>query len=144
MRIATTVAVAPPRPHPSPLPQVGEGEGLPRTASTPQPCRRAAWGAGAPMCGCRLSERNPTDRNGPEWITEMTPPLRILLVDDEPLARLRLRVLLCECANPSAEVAGEAGNAEAALGWLDSNECDLVLLDVQMPASSGTDLAARL
>jgi two-component system response regulator AlgR len=74
----------------------------------------------------------------------MTPPLRILLVDDEPLARLRLRVLLCECANPSAEVAGEAGNAEAALGWLDSNECDLVLLDVQMPASSGTDLAARL
>ena len=74
----------------------------------------------------------------------MNVPLRVLLIDDEPLARLRLASLLRECADPEAEVVGEAGDAAAALGWLDRNACDLVLLDVQMPASSGTELAARL
>jgi two-component system, LytTR family, response regulator AlgR len=71
-------------------------------------------------------------------------PLRVLLIDDEPLARLRLGTLLRECADPAAEVVGEAGDAASALSWLDRNACDLVLLDIQMPATSGTDLAARL
>jgi two-component system, LytTR family, response regulator AlgR len=71
-------------------------------------------------------------------------PLRVLLIDDEPLARLRLGTLLRECAGPPAEVVGEVGDAASALRWLDGNACDLVLLDIQMPASSGTDLAVRL
>ncbi len=74
----------------------------------------------------------------------MTPPLRVLLVDDEPLARLRLRGLVADCTEPVASVVGEAGNAGQALGWLAENSCDLVLLDVQMPGRDGTQLAAEL
>ncbi len=73
-----------------------------------------------------------------------TPPLRVLLVDDEPLARLRLRGLVADCTEPVASVVGEAGNAGQALGWLAENRCDLVLLDVQMPGRDGTQLAAEL
>ena len=71
-------------------------------------------------------------------------PLRVLLVDDESLARLRLRQLLDECVAPAAVVLGEAENASQALAWLTSKSCDLVLLDVQMPGTDGTQLAAVL
>jgi two-component system response regulator AlgR len=70
--------------------------------------------------------------------------LRALLVDDEPLARLRLRTLLNECRGPEVEVLGEAGDATQAQAWLAVHDCDLVLLDVHMPGLTGTDLAARL
>lgn len=70
--------------------------------------------------------------------------LRVLIVDDEELARLRLRSLLGECQSPPAEVAGEAGTAVQALSWLAQNRCDVVLLDVQMPGADGTQLAAQL
>ena len=70
--------------------------------------------------------------------------LRVLIVDDEPLARLRLRTLLGECQGPGSEVVGEAGDAAQALEWLDTHECDLVLLDVHMPGPDGTQLAAQL
>ncbi|HSN32239.1 MAG TPA: LytTR family DNA-binding domain-containing protein [Ideonella sp.] len=71
-------------------------------------------------------------------------PLRVLIVDDEPLARLRLRQLVGECAEPRAEVAGEAADAAQALAWLDGRDCDVLLLDVQMPGADGTQLAAVL
>jgi two-component system response regulator AlgR len=67
-----------------------------------------------------------------------------LLVDDEELARLRLRQLVGECLDPAAEVVGEAANAQQALAWLAAQRCDLVLLDVQMPGRDGTQLAAEL
>ena len=70
--------------------------------------------------------------------------LRVLLVDDEELARLRLRGLVHDCVEPKASVVGEAGNALQALTWLAENRCDLVLLDVQMPGRDGTQLAAEL
>ncbi|PPE71645.1 response regulator transcription factor [Caldimonas thermodepolymerans] len=70
--------------------------------------------------------------------------LRVLIVDDEELARLRLRSLLAECQAPAAEVAGEAAGAVQALSWLAGNRCDVVLLDVQMPGADGTQLAAQL
>jgi two-component system response regulator AlgR len=72
------------------------------------------------------------------------PVLRVLLVDDEPLARLRLRGLVGDCAEPRAEVVGEAGNAQQALDWLATNDCDLLLLDIHMPGPDGRQLAAQL
>jgi two-component system response regulator AlgR len=70
-------------------------------------------------------------------------PLRILLVDDEPLARLRLRSLLAELGDPPSVVVGEAGDAAAALQVLRAQPADLVLLDIAMPGQSGLQLAAR-
>ena len=73
-----------------------------------------------------------------------TRPLRVLVVDDEELARLRLKSMVAECGEPRCIVAGEAANASQALVWLTTHECDLVLLDVQMPGRDGTQLAAEL
>ena len=70
--------------------------------------------------------------------------LRVLIVDDEDLARLRMRSLLADCASPAAEVAGEAGSAAEALHWLAANQADLVLLDINMPGLDGLQLAERL
>ena len=70
--------------------------------------------------------------------------LKVLIVDDEDLARLRMRSLLADCASPSAEVAGEAGSAAEALHWLSANQADLVLLDINMPGLDGLQLAERL
>ena len=74
----------------------------------------------------------------------VTRPLRVLVVDDEELARLRLKSMVAECGEPRCTVAGEAANAAQALVWLTTHECDLVLLDVQMPGRDGTQLAAEL
>jgi two-component system response regulator AlgR len=70
--------------------------------------------------------------------------LRVLLVDDEELARLRLRSLVGECAQPRAEVVGEAANATQALVWLQSQACDQMLNDIPMPRRDGMQLAAEL
>ena len=70
--------------------------------------------------------------------------IRVLLVDDEDFARLRLRGLVHDCVEPKASVVGEAANATQALAWLAEQGCDLVLLDVQMPGRAGTQLAAEL
>jgi two-component system response regulator AlgR len=70
--------------------------------------------------------------------------LKVLIVDDEDLARLRMRSLLADCASPAAEVAGEAGSAAEALHWLSTNDADLVLLDINMPGLDGLQLAERL
>jgi two-component system response regulator AlgR len=70
--------------------------------------------------------------------------LRVLLVDDEPLARLRMRTLLGEVTKPLVEVVGEAGDGAQALQWLQAHECDLVLLDIRMPGLDGKQLAAQL
>jgi len=68
--------------------------------------------------------------------------LRAFLVDDEPLARERLRQMLSSIGG--VEIVGEAGDAFAALADIDAARPDLVFLDVQMPGRSGLDLAAML
>ena len=73
-----------------------------------------------------------------------TRALRVLVVDDEELARMRLKSLVAECGEPRCTVSGEAANASQALVWLATHECDLLLLDVQMPGRDGTQLAAEL
>lgn len=70
--------------------------------------------------------------------------LRVLLVDDEPLARARLRTLLASCRHPAAEVAGEAGNAEQAAALLCQQPVDVVFLDIHMPGSNGMAWAHTL
>ena len=70
--------------------------------------------------------------------------LQVLIVDDEDLARLRLRSLLADCTLPGAEVVGEAGSAAEALHQLSFLTVDLVLLDIQMPGLDGLQLAERL
>lgn len=77
------------------------------------------------------------------------PRLRILIVDDEPLARMRLRSLLADCAAPAAEVVGEAGSGAEALHTLETlaavgRSPDALLLDIRMPGLDGLGLAARL
>ena len=70
--------------------------------------------------------------------------LRVLLVDDEELARFRLRGLVSECPSPQASVVGEAASVPQALVWLAQHRCDVVLLDIAMPGRDGTQLADEL
>ncbi|NTV86458.1 MAG: response regulator transcription factor [Burkholderiaceae bacterium] len=70
--------------------------------------------------------------------------LKVLIVDDEALARSRLRRLLGDCATPGVLVAGEAANATDALEWLRRERFDLVLLDIHMPGADGLTLAQTL
>lgn len=70
--------------------------------------------------------------------------LRVLIVDDEPLARARLRTLLGDCHAPAALVCGEAGNAGEAMALLQRERFDLALLDIHMPGSDGLVLANGL
>jgi len=70
--------------------------------------------------------------------------LQVLLVDDEELARLRLRSLLADCTQPGAEVVAEAGSGAEALHQLSAIRVDLVLLDIHMPGLDGLALAERV
>jgi two-component system, LytTR family, response regulator AlgR len=68
--------------------------------------------------------------------------LQVLIVDDEPLARSRLRTLLANCGD--VLVAGEAASAAQAMEQLGRRAFDAVLLDVQMPGADGVNLARTL
>ena len=74
----------------------------------------------------------------------MLPPLSVLIVDDEPLARLRLRSMVEACTEPRAIVVGEASHPSEALRQLLSTPCDVVLLDIVMPGGSGLKLADEI
>src|SRR5256885_4348289 len=68
--------------------------------------------------------------------------LRVLIVDDEPPARERLRSLLAEIAD--VEVIGEAVNGHEALKESHDLAPDVVLLDVRMPGMDGLEAARHL
>ena len=70
--------------------------------------------------------------------------LTALIVDDEPLARLRMRTLLCDCQQPTCSVAGEAVDAMQAMAVVRSTPCNVVLLDIHMPGADGVQLAREL
>jgi two-component system LytT family response regulator len=68
--------------------------------------------------------------------------LRTLVVDDEPLARSNLTVLLR--LDPEIEIVGECGSGAEALAEIRSRKPDLVFLDVQMPECDGFDVVEQL
>jgi two-component system LytT family response regulator len=65
-------------------------------------------------------------------------PLRVLIVDDEALARQRLEDLLSR--EDAVEIVGTADNGQAAIEAIAALKPDLVFLDVQMPGRTGLDV----
>jgi two-component system NarL family response regulator len=68
-------------------------------------------------------------------------PDRVLIVDDHPLTRDALTVLLRQ---NGFEVAGEAGDAETAIARAGELDPDLILLDLSLPGTSGLEALPRL
>jgi two-component system, LytTR family, response regulator len=68
--------------------------------------------------------------------------LRTLIIDDEPIARRRVRRLLRD--ESDIEVVGECGDGEAAIDDIASVRPDLIFLDVQMPGLDGFGVVERL
>src|SRR3954471_23839171 len=68
--------------------------------------------------------------------------MKVLLVDDERLAREELKRLLQ--AHPEVEIIGEAANGKQALTAVAEHRPDAVFLDIQMPGLNGLDVAAAL
>ena len=69
---------------------------------------------------------------------EARPPVRVLVVDDEPLARAHLKSLLRERAD--VEVIGECGDGRSAIDQIRRLTPELVLLDIQMPELDGLEV----
>jgi two-component system, LytTR family, response regulator AlgR len=69
----------------------------------------------------------------------------ILIVDDEPVARSRLRELLADLAPDFPHrIVGEAPNAPEALSQIEVTQPQIVLLDIQMPGMTGIELARHI
>jgi two-component system LytT family response regulator len=69
-------------------------------------------------------------------------PIRVLVADDEPLARERLRMLLS--AEPDVHIVAECRNGADAIAAIQRARPDLVFLDVQMPNGTGFDVIAAI
>ena len=65
--------------------------------------------------------------------------MRVILIDDEPLARRRLRALLG--IHDGIDIVGEATDALEAMRLVEANKPDAIFLDVEMPGSRGVDFA---
>lgn len=68
--------------------------------------------------------------------------LRVVIVDDEPLARQRIEDLLVK--EPNVEIAGIARDGNEAVNVIRDLRPDLVFLDVQMPGRTGVEVAEEL
>jgi two-component system LytT family response regulator len=68
--------------------------------------------------------------------------IRTLIVDDEPLARRNIRLLLKE--DPEIELLGECGSGAEALKVIQKQPPDLLFLDIQMPEMSGFDVLEQI
>jgi two-component system LytT family response regulator len=69
-------------------------------------------------------------------------PIEVLIVDDEPLARIRIRTLLEE--QPFVEVIGEAENGTTAIQSILDQKPDILFLDIQMPELDGFEVLSAL
>lgn len=68
--------------------------------------------------------------------------IRTLVIDDEPLARSNVAVLLRQ--DPEIEIVGECGSGLQAVKEIRARKPDLVFLDVQMPECDGFDVVEKL
>ncbi len=68
--------------------------------------------------------------------------MRAIIIDDERLARAELRKLLQEF--PEVEVIDEAANADEGIAKIESQNPDLIFLDIQMPGKTGFDMLTEL
>lgn len=68
--------------------------------------------------------------------------IRIGLIDDDPMVRTGLKLILG--GNPELEIVGEAADGEAGLAMIDELRPDMVLLDIRMPLLDGLGVLARL
>lgn len=66
--------------------------------------------------------------------------IRALIVDDEPLARRRIRRMLAH--DPEVAIVGDCSNGKEAIAAIKSESPDLIFLDVQMPEVDGFDVLA--
>jgi two-component system LytT family response regulator len=73
-----------------------------------------------------------------------TGPLRVLIVDDEPLARRRIADMLGKETGGAVEIVGEIDNGIAAVDAIRSQHPDLVFLDVQMPGKTGLEVVREI
>jgi two-component system LytT family response regulator len=71
-----------------------------------------------------------------------SPLIRVLLVDDEPLARDMLREMLA--GDQQVDIVGESCNGREAVAAIRNHSPDLVFLDVQMPEVDGFEVLASL
>jgi two-component system LytT family response regulator len=74
--------------------------------------------------------------------TRVQDSIRVLIVDDEALGRLRVRDLLRD--ESGVEIVGEAADGESAVTAIRALKPDLVFLDVQMPHKSGLDVVREI
>ena len=72
----------------------------------------------------------------------MTERIRTLIVDDEPLARRNLRLLLE--GDPQIEIVGECGNGKEAVKKIQEIGPELLFLDIQMPEMDGFDVLEKV
>jgi DNA-binding NarL/FixJ family response regulator len=70
------------------------------------------------------------------------PPIRVVLVDDDPLVRAGLRLMLGGA--PQLLIVGEAGDGAEALEVIDQVRPDVVLMDIRMPRMDGLVATQRL
>jgi two-component system LytT family response regulator len=68
--------------------------------------------------------------------------LKVILIDDERLARNELRRMLSEFSD--VEIVGEAANASEGIEKVEALNPDLIFLDIQMPGKSGFDMLSQL
>jgi two-component system LytT family response regulator len=72
----------------------------------------------------------------------MVSKIRTLIIDDEPLARRNLRVLLDQ--DPQIEILDECRNGHEAIKAINTHTPDLIFLDIQMPEMDGFDVLAHV
>jgi DNA-binding NarL/FixJ family response regulator len=85
-----------------------------------------------------------TEHGGPESgdVESRTRPIRVVLVDDDPLVRAGLAMIIRGA--PNVEIVGEAGDGVEGLDVIAQTRPDVVLMDIRMPRMDGLDATQRL
>lgn len=105
---------------------------VPRSFSTMWPREAVRWKYPSPTPPAPLRPQNP----------KLRLKIRTLIIDDEPLARERIRSLLSEEAD--FEILAECGDGPTAVAAIRQHEPDLIFLDVQMPGMNGFEVLGEL